>query len=53
MDRMLIATALRTGLTVITSDAMFATYGVTTVCTGRLAAPGFQVVDYCADRSTA
>jgi PIN domain nuclease of toxin-antitoxin system len=31
MDRMLIATALRTGLTVITNDAMFLAYGVTTV----------------------
>ena len=31
MDRMLIATALRTGLTVITSDAIFAAYGVMTV----------------------
>ena len=31
MDRMLIATALRTGQTVITSDALFPAYGVTTV----------------------
>ncbi|WP_428542116.1 type II toxin-antitoxin system VapC family toxin [Rhodopila sp.] len=31
MDRMLIATALRTGLTVITNDAVFPAYGVTTV----------------------
>ena len=31
MDRVLIATALRSGLTVITSDAMFPAYGVTTV----------------------
>ena len=31
MDRMLIATALRTGLTVITDDAVFPAYGVTTV----------------------
>jgi PIN domain nuclease of toxin-antitoxin system len=31
MDRMLIATALRADLTVITSDAIFAVYGVRTV----------------------
>ncbi len=31
MDRMLIASALRTGMTVITSDHIFARYGVRTV----------------------
>ena len=31
MDRMLIASALRTGMTVITSDHTFARYGVRTV----------------------
>ena len=31
MDRMLIASALRTGMTVITSDRIFAQYGVRTV----------------------
>ena len=31
MDRMLIATALRAGLTIITSDAIFAAYGAPTV----------------------
>ena len=31
MDRMIIATALRAGLTIITNDAAFAGYGITTV----------------------
>lgn len=31
MDRMLIATALNHGLTILTDDVMFAAYGVTTV----------------------
>jgi PIN domain nuclease of toxin-antitoxin system len=31
MDRMLIATALRAGLTIITNDGIFPTYGVRTV----------------------
>jgi len=31
MDRMLIATAQRTGLTIITCDTVFSTYGVATV----------------------
>jgi PIN domain nuclease of toxin-antitoxin system len=31
MDRMLIATALDRGLTIITEDEVFARYGVTTI----------------------